>query len=140
MLKIFKTYDLAAWIIITFAIIIGFVIVLNTSLTNLLEQKKKLSLVKALGQQYSEISKNWFIQSLIQFVLSLIIGLPIGVVIAKIALQKISTENREYVYINNIQMYLITITLVFAYILISHMISMKTLKGFNISENIKEKE
>lgn len=139
-LKIFKTYDLAAWIIIIFAIIIGFVIILNTTLTNLLEQKKKLSIVKALGYQQSEISRTWFVQSVIQFVLALIIGFPVGVQIAKISLQKLSTENREYIFVNNIYMYILTALLVFLYILISHAVAMKTLKKWDISENIKEKE
>lgn len=140
LLKTFKTYDVAAWILIGFAIIIGFVIILNTSLTNLLEQKKKLSLIKALGQQYSQISRNWFIQSIIQYIIALLIGLPVGVQIAKISLQKLSTENREYMFVNNIEMYLITAILVFIYIVVSHMISMKTLRNWNISESIKERE
>ena len=38
--ELYATYDLAAWIVILFAVTIGFVIVLNTMLTNLHENKK----------------------------------------------------------------------------------------------------
>jgi putative ABC transport system permease protein len=40
--KYFAIYDLAAWIIIGFAVLIGLIIVVNTMQTNLLEQKKEL--------------------------------------------------------------------------------------------------
>ena len=138
--KTFNTYDLAAWIIIGFAIIIGFVIVWNTSLTNLLEQRKKLCLIKALGYQNSEISRNWFIQSIIQFIVSLVIGFPIGIYIARVALKKISTIDREYIFVNDIKMYILTAIIVLIYITISHIIVMNIFKKWNISEEIKDRE
>ena len=66
--------------------------------------------------------------------------MPVGVQIAKISLQKLSTENREYIFVNDIKMYIVTAVLVFAYIVVSHFVSMRTLKNWDISENIKEKE
>lgn len=138
--KIFATYDIAAWIIIAFAIVIGLVIVINTTFTNLLEQKKKLCMLRVLGFQHSQISKNWFIQSILQFIIACIIGLPIGIGIAQTALFKLSTADREYVFANGIKEYIITILLVFAYMVISHIVSMKSLKHWNITETVKEKE
>ena len=130
--KIFATYDLAAWIIIIFAIVIGFVIVINTTLRNLLEQKKKLCMIRVLGFQHSQISRSWFGQSILQFITACIIGLPIGIYIAKVGLKKLSTANREYVFVNNSKEYVITLVLVFTYILISQIISMNSLKNLTI--------
>lgn len=138
--KIFATYDMGAWIIIGFAIVIGLVIVVNTTLTNLLEQKKKLCMLRVLGFQHSEVSKHWFAQSILQFICACIVGFPMGIIIAKIALEKLSTESRQYVYANGLKEYIITILLVFAYMLVSHIISMRTFKHWNITETVKEKE
>jgi len=138
--KNFSTFDLAAWIVIIFAIIIGFVIIINTELTNLLEQKKKLCLLRVLGFQHSEISRHWSIQSYIQFFISCIIGFPFGIYIAKVTLSKLSTSSRQFIFVNDISKYLLTMLIVFIYIIISHIISMSSLKKWNITEIVNEKE
>ena len=138
--KIFRTYDLAAWIIIGFAIVIGLVIVINTAQTNLLEKKRELCVLRTLGFQHSEVSRKWFVQSFLQFVCSCIIGLPSGIYIAKIGLQKLSTEGREYVFANSFNEYIFTILLVFAYVAVSHIIAMQSMKKWDIVESVKDKE
>ena len=138
--KIFKTYDLAAWIIIGFAIIIGLVIVINTAQTNLLEKKRELCVLRTLGFQHSEISRKWFVQSFLQFVLSCIVGLPTGIYIAQIGLQKLSTEGREYVFANSFNEYIFTILLVLAYMIVSHFIAMNSMKKWDMVESVKDKE
>ena len=138
--KIFKTYDLAAWIIIGFAIVIGLVIVINTAQTNLLEKKRELCVLRTLGFQHSEVSRKWFVQSFLQFVCSCIIGLPSGIYIAKTALQKLSTEGREYVFANSFNEYIFTILLVLAYMVISHFIAMHSMKKWDMVESVKDKE
>lgn len=138
--KIFKTYDLAAWIIIGFAIVIGLVIVINIAQTNLLEKKRELCVMRTLGFQHDDISKKWFIQSFLQFIFSCIAGLPIGIVIAKFGLEKLSTSAREYVFANSIGEYIFTILLVLAYVIISHIIAMNSMKKWDLVENVKDKE
>ena len=138
--KIFRTYDLAAWIIIGFAIIIGLVIVINIAQTNLLEKKRELCVMRTLGFQHDEISRKWFVQSFLQFLFSCIIGLPIGIVIAKYGLEKLSTSAREYVFANSIAEYIFTILLVLLYVIISHIIAMNSMKKWDLVENVKDKE
>jgi len=138
--KIFKTYDLAAGIIIGFAIIIGLVIVINIAQTNLLEKKRELCVMRTLGFQHNEISKKWFVQSFLQFIFSCIIGLPIGIVIANYGLQQLSTSSREYVFANSIAEYIFTILLVLLYVIVSHIIAMNSMKKWDLVENVKDKE
>ena len=138
--KIFKTYDLAAWIIIGFAIVIGLVIVINTAQTNLLEKKRELCVLRTLGFQHSEVSRKWFVQSFLQFIFSCMIGLPTGIYIAKTALMKLSTEGREYVFANSFTEYLFTVLLVLAYIVVSHFIAMNSMKKWDMVESVKDKE
>ena len=138
--KIFKTYDLAAWIVIGFAIVIGLVIVINTAQTNLLEKKRELCVLRTLGFQHSEISRKWFVQSFLQFIFSCMAGLPIGIYIARTALQKLSTEGREYVFANSFNEYMFTILLVLSYIVVSHFIAMNSMKKWDMVESVKDKE
>lgn len=138
--RTFATYDLAAWIIISFAIVIGLFIVVNTAQTNLLEQKKELCILRALGFQHVELSLHWFIQSLLHFLFSCALGMPGGMYVAKAALGQLATADREYMYANGPREYLLTAALVFAYVVISHLISMHSMKRWDLVENVKEKE
>ena len=138
--KVFNTYDIASGVIVGFAIIIGLTIVFNTAQTNLLEKKKELCILRTLGFPHTEISASWFMQSFVQFLLSCAVGLPLGIHIAKIALFKLSDDYREFVFANSFKEYSLTILLVFAYIVLSHVIAMNALKRWDIVETVKEKE
>lgn len=138
--ELYATYDLAAWIVILFAVTIGFVIVLNTMLTNLHENKKELAILRTLGFQHREISRSRLSQSLLQFVLACLIGFPLGAVLAKAALASISTPLTEYVYVGGIPEYLFTGGLILAYLLFCHILSMRTMKKWDFCELVKDKE
>ncbi|MGX8704236.1 MAG: ABC transporter permease, partial [bacterium] len=138
--KTFATYDMAAVIIIGFAILVGLIIVVNTAQTNLLEQKKELCVLRTLGFQHSELSRHWFVQSFLHFLFSCVLGLPLGAWLARVALKQLATSGREYVYANGVKEYLLTAALVFSYILISHLITMHSLKKWDIVEAVKDKE
>jgi ABC-type antimicrobial peptide transport system permease subunit len=140
MVKIFDIYDVAAWIIIGFAVLIGLIIVVNTSQTNLLEQSKELCVLRTLGFSHRIVSGKLFLQSLFYFVFSCIIGMPFGVAVARMALRQIATKGREYPFASGIAECLLTAGLVFGYILLSHLISMRSMKKWNIVERVKEKE
>jgi ABC-type antimicrobial peptide transport system permease subunit len=49
----------------------------------LLDQKRNLSIFRSLGFQYGEISRSWFVQTLTQFIISVIIGIPCGILLSK---------------------------------------------------------
>ncbi|MBR0419626.1 MAG: FtsX-like permease family protein [Erysipelotrichaceae bacterium] len=139
-LKLFDTFNAAAYIIIGFSIIIGLVIIVNIAQTNLLEKKRELSVLRTLGFQHREVSLSWFFQSLIHLFTSCMIGLPLGGIIARIALKKLGTDTRDYVYANGFKEYMLTILLVFGYIIIGHLYTMNLMKKWNLVENVKDKE
>ena len=137
--KTFATYDAIAWIIIGFAVVIGLIII-NTTNTNLLEQKKELCVLRTLGFQHSELSRQWFVQSLLQFVFSCVIGLAAGGYSQRVALQNLSSDTREYTYANGIREYILTAAMVLAFIVVSHVVAMESLKKWDIVETVKEKK
>ena len=136
----FALLTLGVYILICFSVLLGFLIIYNTTQTNLFEQKKELSVLRSLGFHIREISRIWFVQTAVQFFLSCAIGLPLGTALAKYALQQMSVVNREYPFVPDPMQYVLTVCIVLAYILISHYLAMRNIRKWDIVENIKEKE
>ena len=139
-LQLLHAYDITAWVIIIFAVIAGFVIVLNTTRTNLWENKKELCILRTIGFQQAELSRSWFSQSILQFIGACIFGFPAGRLIAQLALDRITIPGQEYVYASGIKEILITVLLVFIDMIASHAVAMRTMRKWDIVESIKEKE
>ena len=138
--QLYATYDLAAWILIAFGVLIGFIIVLNTAITNLQDNKRELCVLRTLGFQHTEISRSRFTQSLLQFITACVIGLISGTFLARFTLLRISTPTEEFAYACGVKEALIVSLIVFLYILFSHLAAMRTMKKWNHAEVVKDKE
>ena len=137
---IFDSYTIPAVIIIIFVLFIGNIIVININSYNLLDQKKNLAIFRGLGFQYSEISKSWFVQALIQWITSIIIGIPSGMMLSKYILKYISSVRREFIYASGITEIIFTIVLLFIYIYVGHRKCMKNIRKIDIIEEVKDKD
>ena len=113
---------------------------MNTSRTNILEKKKELCILRTLGFQHGEISKSWFSQGILQYILAVILGFPLGGVVARITLERLSTNTRDYAYANTPRELLLTAAFVFGYILLSHLVAIHDMKTWDMVETVKEKE
>lgn len=136
----FWLYSLGVYILIGFSVVLGFLIIYNTTQTNLLEQKKELSVLRSLGFHIREISRIWLVQTALQFLLACAIGLPAGTLLAKYTLTQMSIEGREYPFVHDPLQFVLTVCVVLVYILISHFAAMRSIRKWNIVENVKEKE
>lgn len=136
----FDIYNIAVYIIIACALIIGFVVVYNTILTNLFEQKKELSVLRTIGFKVKDISKLWAVQTSVQTVISLFVGLLLGSDFARFALKKVSTKERDLPYTSYPKQYLLTIIIVIAYVFFTHVIAIRSISKWNLVENTKEKD
>ena len=138
--KAFDSYTTPAIIIIVFTIIIGYIIIININTYNLLDQKRNLSIFRSLGFQYNEISQNWFVQTLVQLITSIIIGLPCGILLSKFFLKTVSSSRREFIYASGINEVLFTVILLFTYMYIGHKKCMRNFKKMDIIEEIKDRD
>ena len=135
----FALYDIGVLICISFAIVLGLIIIFNTEQTNLLEEQRRLSILRVLGVKISQISLWWLINLVIQLIVALLIGLPLGTLVARVILSGMNTASREYPFINDPRLYLITIALILVFSFFSHFICMLWIKKWNLAENTKSK-
>ena len=140
LISLYETYDLYAWILVGFAVVIGLLIVLNITATTLLEQKKELCVLRTLGFSLGEIGRNLFSQSVLRLLCSLIIGIPIGGMIAEYSLSAITTSDRLFPYVSGIKEILCTFAIVLIYIVLSHILSVRRMAAWNIVEEVKDRE
>lgn len=136
----FRAFGICALIALAFAVTIGMVIVVNTICTNLQEQKKELCVLRTLGFQYSGLSLRLMTQAGVYYLFACIIGIPAGTVVTKFILNKLEVEDRSYPFVNDFRAYLFTLLLVLLYVFVSHMISMRMVKKWDIVETVKDKE
>ena len=136
----FEIYDTSVFITIMNAVIIGLLIVINTTVINLQASKRKICMFRSLGLTKGEISRNMFIQALVQYILACLIGFPLAIEFAKHSLHRLSVFNQEFIYVSRINEFVITGVIVFSYILISHLMAMRAINNWSLSENIKGRE
>jgi putative ABC transport system permease protein len=135
----FALYDIGVFICILFAVIMGLIIIFNTEQTNLLEEQRRLSILRVLGVKVSQISAWWLINLVIQLIIALAVGLSLGTLVSQLILHGMNTVSREYPFIANPRLYLITIAIILAFSLFSHFVCMLGLKKWNLAENTKSK-
>lgn len=138
--KMISPFGTCALIVIMFSVVIGLVIVINTFRTNLQEQKKELCMLRTLGHQHAELSLRLFFQAMPYFVFACVIGFPAGVAATKFVLDKLETQSRTYPFVGDYSIYLMTAGVVFAYVVLSHILSMCNVRKWDIVETIKDKE
>ena len=137
---LFKEFDLYSWLLVALCSVVGLFIVVNTGQNNLHEQKLSLSVLRAVGFQRRQISAYWFLQSVLYFALSLLIGFPLGKLIAVSGLELMNNSFRHMEYIPSAFQYVWTGTSTFVFILAGHLMTMRSMRKWDLVENTKGRE
>ena len=133
-------FSYSSYILNAISIILGFMIVFNMMQTNLKEQKRTFATIRTLGYQRRDISMSNLFMSIVQYVLSMALAIPIGILLSKLLLNGISLPNQIFPFPKSVFMYVLASLLVLAFLLISHFISMRSMKKWNLPEAVKERE
>ena len=136
-LQLFAIY---AWIGVGFSVLVGMLILVTTNQTNLLEQKRELSILRAMGFQHSEISRHWFTHSLLYLLCALGFGIPLGLWIAKTAFRLLTNDSRHFIYIPDSFQYLWTFGILLLFLAAAHVWSMRSMKKWDLAESIRDTE
>lgn len=133
-------FSYSSYILNAVSIVLGFMIVFNMMLTNLKEQKRTYCTIRTLGYQRRDISFSSLAMSIVQYIFAMALAIPIGIVLSKLLLNGISIPSEFFPFPKSSLMYILSIVLVLTFLLISHFISMRSMKKWNLPEAVKERE
>lgn len=135
-----NAFDISAGILTAIALIMGFLIVFNMIQTNLKEQKRTFATIRTLGFQRSSISYANLVTTLFQYVVAMILAIPLGIGIGMILLDGLSTTEQTFPYPKTIHIYFLCSVMVLGFLLVSHFVAMHDMKKWNLPEAVKERE
>jgi len=133
-------YMVYAWAAIAFSVLLGMFVIMNINQTNLLEQKRELSILRAMGFQRREISIHWYLHAVLYFLGSAALGLALGGWITKTTLHMLSNRGQLLRYQPGVLQIGATLGILFAFLTVAHLWSMHSLKKWNLMENIRDRE
>lgn len=133
-------FSISSVILTIMAVVVGYMIVFNMMQTNLKEQKRTFATMRTLGYQRKAISRANLFMSIIQFILSMAVAIPIGIVLTKTLLKSISVPDQIYPFPNTWIPYVLASVIVLAFLLLSHFLVMNKMKKWNLPESVKERE
>ena len=137
---LFVQFDLYTRVLAVLFSVVGVLIVISTVQNNLQEQKLSLSVLRAIGFQHRQISVHWFVQSLLFMLPSLLIGFIGGKWLAIHGLELMNNSFRHLEYIPSSYQYIVTTVCTVAFVVIGHMISVRTMKKWDLVENTRGRE
>ena len=97
-------------------------------------------MLRAIGFQHRQISARWFLQSLLYLVLSLPAGYLVGKITAVRSLELMNNSVRHLEYIPAVFQYAWTAVSTFVFILAGHLITMRSMKKWDLVESTKGRE
>lgn len=130
----FRAYSVGVYIVIAFALAMSLMIVMNRMKSSLMEQRQELATMRVLGVFRGEITLSWLLQSLLQYVLAALVGLPAGAFAARLILREMSTAKREYPFADRPREYALAAGVLLLFVLLGHFLSMRKLKRWNLAE------
>ena len=136
----FKTLEMVCIVFIAFSIGLGVLIVSLMMQTSLIEQKRDLCIMRSVGFSMSQISGIWSFVTILQFILSMAVSIPLSFLATKLFLKFTSTKMAMVLSYANILHALMTCALVALFLLIAHFFCMSKVKRFNIADNTKSRE
>lgn len=137
---IFDTIDIIIYIMIGFSLLMSFIILTIMSQNTLLEQKRQTSVLRAIGFTVMNVSNVWSLQSATQLIVASLFGIPIGAVAAMILFNLCSNSAQIYPFIFSVPLIFIAFAFILAVVFITHLISMFTIKKWNLADNTRCRE
>ena len=136
----FQTLEMCCIVFIVFSIGLGVLIVSLMMQTSLMEQKRDLCIMRSVGFSMGQISAIWSTVTILQFIMSMIFAIPLSFLATFVFLKLVSTNTAMVLSYANMWHALITIGIVAAFLIVSHLACMRIVKKLNIAENTKNRE
>ena len=108
----FKTLEIICSVFIAFSIGLGVLIVSLMMQTSLAEQKRDLCIMRSIGFSMGQISLIWSIVTILQYVLSMVVAIPLSFLATDILLNFVATNMAMVLSYANFTHVLLTCSLV----------------------------
>ena len=137
---IFNAVDIFIYIMVGFSLGMSFVILSIMSQNALMEQKRQLSVQRAIGFTIMDISNFWTLQSVLQILSSAFLGIPSGVGFSIILFKLCSSSSQIYPFIFSWPVIGLALLFVTGVVVICHLIAMLSIKRWNLADNTRCRE
>jgi len=137
---IFDSINVFIYILIGFSLFMGFIILTIMSQNALMEQKRQISVLRLIGFRVFDISNMWTLQSFSQLLFSSLFAIPVGVLSSAILFGICSSASQAYPLVVSIPTVLFAFAFIFVIILSCHLLSMLTIKRWNLADNTRSRE
>jgi putative ABC transport system permease protein len=126
--------------IVTFASVMGFVVIFNMTILNVTERQNQYAVLKALGVYNSELSSIIFWENIVLGVLSIIPGTLLGLLMSSFITSALSSDMYVMESVVPIEVYFITMTSVLLFIGLAHIFCMKRISKMDLVSYMAERD
>ena len=140
LLGIFDAVNIFIYILIAFAFLMGLIILAIMSQNTLMEQKRQVSVLRLVGFRIIDISNFWTIQSVLQLILATILAIPLGCLASYILFLLASSSTQIYPFVFDYKVVLIGFGFILFVVVACHLLSMISIKRWNLADNTRSRE
>jgi len=137
---IFDALNIFIYVMVGFSFGMGLIILVIMSQNALMEQKRQLTILRAIGFTIRNVSDVWTLQSVAQLVLASIFAIPTGYYISVLLFKVCSSPTQTYPSVFSIPAVSIAFGFILLIILLTHLFSMFSIKRWNIADNTRSRE
>ncbi len=127
-------------IMVTFAAVLGFAIVYNSSIIGFSERQRELALLKVMGFNDREVAGLLLRENLLQSVPGLLLGLPFGRLMSQGYVTAISTDAFSFPVVVYPKTYLISACIGISFVLVAHWFAARGIKRIEPIELLKNND
>ena len=138
--SLFNSIDVFIYIMVGFSLMMAFIILSIMGQNSLMEQKRQLTVFRAIGFTIKNISDIWTVQSVSHLVLSSLFAIPVGALSAYILFSLCSSANQMYPFIFSFKSIGFGILFILLVIIATHLISIFVIRKWNIADNTRCRE
>jgi len=127
-------------IMVAFGVVMGFSIIFNTTVINIMERKRELASLKVMGFKRREIEGTIFRENIIMALLAIIPGVMVGRIMCEFFANHFSNELFRFEIIISPTTYIITFISIFLFIVLSQLVNRRSIVGLDMVEVLKNRE
>ena len=130
----------SATIMILFASVIFFGTILNATLIGIAERRREIATFGAIGYHHHEISRIFLRENLLTNLIGTLIGLPLGYLMLRSIMTSLQTDSYAFAAALEPLSLLYTLILAIAFVLVSQIVVIRSIRALNRVEALSSKE